>query len=104
MIWLAAIGGAEPIGYPSVVASPTIAGTTWKLYKGPNTSWTVFSFVAPNEITDFSGDLNDFFKYLIENQGMQSNYYLQTIQAGTEAFTGTGCEFTVSPLTLSMKT
>lgn len=103
MIWLAALGGAEPIGYGTPIASPTIGGITWNLYKGPNT-WTVFSFVAASEQKDFSGDVWQFFSYLIDNQGLPADYYLQTIQAGTEAFTGDGAWFTVSPFTLSMET
>jgi xyloglucan-specific endo-beta-1,4-glucanase len=103
MIWLAALGGAEPIGYGTPIASPTIDGITWNLYKGPNT-WTVFSFVASSEQTDFSGDILNFFTYLIDNEGLPSDYYLQSIQAGTEAFTGSDAWFTVSPYTLSMDT
>jgi xyloglucan-specific endo-beta-1,4-glucanase len=103
MIWLAALGGAEPIGYGTPVASPTIDGVTWNLYEGPNT-WTVFSFVATSEITDFSGDVMNFFNYLIDNFGVPSDYYLQVIQAGTEAFTGSDAWFTVSPFTLDMNT
>jgi xyloglucan-specific endo-beta-1,4-glucanase len=103
MIWLAALGGAEPIGYGTPVASPTIDGITWNLYEGPNT-WTVFSFVATSEVTDFSGDVMNFFNYLIDNFGVPSDYYLQVIQAGTEAFTGSDAWFTVSPFTLDMNT
>lgn len=103
MIWLAALGGAEPIGYGTPVASPTIDGVTWNLYEGPNT-WTVFSFVATSEVTDFSGDVMNFFNYLIDNFGVPSDYYLQVIQAGTEAFTGSDAWFTVSPFTLDMNT
>lgn len=101
MIWLAAIGGAEPIGYGSAIASPTIDGVTWNLYKGTNT-WTVFSFVASSEQTDFSGNIMSFFTYLIDNEGLPSDYYLQSIAAGTEAFTGSDAVFTVSPYTLSI--
>lgn len=105
MIWLAALGGAGPIsstGY-TPIATPTIGGVTWNLFKGPNT-WTVFSFVASSEQTDFSGDVMDFFNYLIDNQGMPSDYYLESIAAGTEAFTGSDALFTVSPFSLSLDT
>lgn len=88
MIWLSALGGAEPIGYGTPIASPTIGDYTWDLYEGTNTegtnTWTVFSFVAPSEITDFAGDINDFFTYLIDYNGVSSSEYLQTIGAGTE--------------------
>lgn len=103
MIWLAALGGAEPIGHGTPIASPSIGGVTWNLYKGTNT-WTVFSFVATSKQTDFSGNILNFFTYLIDHEGLPSNHYLQTIQAGTEAFTGSGAWFTVSPYTLSMAT
>jgi xyloglucan-specific endo-beta-1,4-glucanase len=47
MVWLAALGGAGPISSSgSPVAYPSIGGVTWKLYKGPNGSTIVFSFVA----------------------------------------------------------
>lgn len=59
MIWLSALGGAEPIGYGSSVTSVVIGDYTWDLYEGTNTegsnTWTVFSFVAPTEIKNFSG-------------------------------------------------
>lgn len=102
MVWLAALGGAQPIGHSSgPIASPSIGGYTWDLYKGTN-SWTVFSFVSKNEINEFSGDINEFFTYLIDNEGVSSSYYIQTIGAGTEAFTGSDAWFTVSPYTISL--
>jgi xyloglucan-specific endo-beta-1,4-glucanase len=64
------------------VASPTIANTTWNLYKGPNGSTTVFSFVADSEVPDFSGDIMDFFDYLTENEGLSSSQYLTSVGAG----------------------
>ncbi|KAJ8100151.1 glycoside hydrolase family 12 protein [Lipomyces tetrasporus] len=103
MVWLAQLGGAQPIGYGTPIASPTINGITWNLYEGTN-GWTVFSFVATSQVNDFSGDVNAFFTYLIDNQGMPAGYYLQTLQAGTEAFTGSDAWFTVSPYTLSVNT
>lgn len=105
MVWLAALGGAQPIGYNnnSPIATVTIGGTSWNLYKGTN-SWTVFSFVATSQVNDFSGDMMDFFSYLIDNQGLPEHYYLQFIQAGTEAFTGSNAWFTVSPYSISRVT
>ena len=97
MIWLAALGGAGPIsstGKP--VATPTIGSTTFKLYKGPNGSTTVFSFVAESEQPNYSGDLKAFYTYLEENQGVSSSLYLQSIGAGTEPFTGSDAVLTTS--------
>ncbi|KAK4550449.1 hypothetical protein LTR36_000027 [Oleoguttula mirabilis] len=103
MIWLAALGGAGPIsstygsdGDPTPIATPTIAGHSWKLYKGPNGDTTVFSFVASSEITAFSGDVKAFFTYLVADEGLSSSQYLTSVGAGTEAFTGSNADFKVS--------
>lgn len=89
MVWLAALGGAGPISSTgSPIATTTINGVTWKLYKGPNGSMTVYSFVAESTVTSFSGDMLAFFTYLIKNQGLSSSLYLVDVQAGTEPFTG----------------
>lgn len=97
MIWLAALGGAGPISSTgSPIATPTIGSTTFKLYKGPNGSTTVFSFVAESEQTDYTGDLMDFFNYLVTNEGVSSSQFLQSIGAGTEPFTGSDAELTVT--------
>ncbi|KAK1935134.1 Xyloglucan-specific endo-beta-1 [Phytophthora citrophthora] len=97
MIWLAAIGGAGPISSTgSAVATTTIAGTTWSLYSGANGDTTVYSFVASDTVKSFSGDLMDFFTYLIENESFSTAQYLNTVQAGTEPFTGTDVTLTVS--------
>jgi hypothetical protein len=104
MVWLARLGGAEPLGYSGgAIATVSISGVSWDLYKGSN-GWTVYSFVATSEETSFSGDMNDFFTYLVDNQGVPSSYYLQTIGAGTEPFTGSNTWFTVSPYTISLNT
>ncbi|KAJ6082627.1 hypothetical protein N7499_007501 [Penicillium canescens] len=90
MVWLAALGGAGPISSTgSAIATVTINGVSWKLYKGPNGSMTVYSFVASSTVTNFSGDMLDFFTYLEKNQGLSSSLYLTHVQAGTEPFTGT---------------
>jgi xyloglucan-specific endo-beta-1,4-glucanase len=87
MIWLGALGGAGPISSTgSPVDTPTLAGTTWNLYKGPNGSTTVYSFVAESQQDSFSGDIIDFFYYLEWMQRFNANQYLLSIQAGTEPF------------------
>jgi xyloglucan-specific endo-beta-1,4-glucanase len=91
MIWVAAAGGAGPISSTgSPISTVNIAGTNWNLFKGPNGSTTVFSFVAENWQTNFKVDLNDFFKYLINNQGLPSSTYVSEIGAGTEPFSSSG--------------
>jgi xyloglucan-specific endo-beta-1,4-glucanase len=89
MVWLAALGGAGPISSTgSAIATTTINGVTFKLYEGLNGSMTVYSFVAESTTTSFSGDMLDFFTYLIDNEGLSSSLYLIDVQAGTEPFTG----------------
>ncbi|KAH8599780.1 glycoside hydrolase family 12 protein [Bisporella sp. PMI_857] len=97
MIWLGAIGGAGPISSTgSPIATITIAGTSWKLYKGLNGSMNVFSFVASSQVTSFSADINLFLTYLRSSQGLPASQYLQSIGAGTETFTGSNAVFTAS--------
>lgn len=95
MIWLASYGGAGPISSTgSTIATPTIAGTKWNLYKGPNGDTTVFSFVAPSHLGNFDGDLNGFFTYLVKSQGVASSSVMTALQAGTEPFSGSNAVFT----------
>ncbi|KAB8233727.1 hypothetical protein ETB97_009773 [Aspergillus alliaceus] len=103
MIWLAALGGAGPISSTgSAIATPTVAGKKWSLYKGPNGQMTVFSFVASSTTEDFSADLNDFLKYLQQEQGLPSTQYLTHVQAGTEPFSGSNVKFTTSSYSVSV--
>ncbi|KXJ96355.1 xyloglucan-specific endo-beta-1,4-glucanase precursor [Microdochium bolleyi] len=94
MIWLGALGGAGPISSTgSAIATPTINGVKWNLFKGPNGAMTVFSFVAPSQQTNFSGDLNAFVKYLTSSQGLPASQYLNSLGAGTEPFVGSNAVF-----------
>lgn len=90
MVWLAALGAAGPISDTgSPIATPTINGVAWKLYKGPNGSTTVFSFVADSTITNWNGDMKKFFDYLTAHNGVSATSVVTHLQAGTEPFTGT---------------
>ncbi|KAJ7746117.1 endocellulase [Mycena maculata] len=90
MIWLAGLGGAQPVG-TQITTGTFIAGLTWNLWKATNTNWEVFFFAsAIGDINSFDVDLNDFFKYLVEEQCVAPTQYVQGIQAGTEAFVGAG--------------
>ena len=89
MVWLAAYGGAGPISSTgSAVATPTIGGSTYDLYKGTNGDTTVFSFVASSHLGNYEGDLLDFFTYLTTYEGVSSSQVVTAIQAGTEPFDG----------------
>ncbi|KAH7345630.1 glycoside hydrolase family 12 protein [Rhizoctonia solani] len=86
MIWLSSRGGAGPAG--SQIATATVNGVSWKLFKGTVSTWTVWSFVAPSELTGYNSDLKPFFTYLINSQGLSNSKYLTGVQAGTEPFVG----------------
>ena len=106
MIWLSKVGGyvsrcphmtfaktspnrMEPIGSP--IATTSIAGYTWELWKGTNQGWTVFSFLRQgSDIKNFSADLNGFYQYLIDYQGVESSQYLVALESGTEPVTVSG--------------
>ncbi|GKT87651.1 glycoside hydrolase family 12 protein [Colletotrichum tofieldiae] len=103
MIWLGSLGGAGPISATgSTIATPTVAGRTWNLYKGVNGQMTVFSFVAPSNVQSFSGDLKAFITYLVNSQGLPSSQILQSIGAGTEPFVGSNAKFTTTAYTASL--
>jgi xyloglucan-specific endo-beta-1,4-glucanase len=104
MIWLAALGGAGPISTTGApIATVTVAGTSWKLYKGPNGQMTVFSFVASSQVKNFNGDLNQFLVYLRNSQGLPGSQILQSVGAGTEPFSGSNAVLTTTAYTMSQK-
>ena len=78
MIWLAAYGGAGPIG--SQKATTTIAGRSWKVFDGYNGSMRVFSFVAADApVTNFSADAKLFLTYLVNSYGyISSDLYVNS--------------------------
>ncbi|KAL8759602.1 MAG: hypothetical protein Q9199_000646 [Rusavskia elegans] len=101
MIWLGVYGGISPLsdnGYPPTpIATPTIGGTAFNLIKGHNGNVIVYSFVAKNgPVTSYSGDLVAFYRYLQANYALNGGLYLQTLQAGTEVFTGSGGKMVTS--------
>ncbi|CAE6421708.1 unnamed protein product [Rhizoctonia solani] len=85
MIWLSN-RRAGPAG--SQIATANVGGVNWKLFKGTVGTWTVYSFVAPSELTNFKTDLKPFFTYLGSAQKLNLNQYLVALQAGTEPFIG----------------
>ncbi|KAF9464549.1 concanavalin A-like lectin/glucanase domain-containing protein [Collybia nuda] len=86
MIWLSTRGGAGPAG--SQIGTVNINGVNWKLFRGNVSTWVVFSFVAPNEISGYDSDLKPFLTYLTSSQGVSSSQFLVQAQAGTEPFIG----------------
>lgn len=109
MIWMAQWGGAKAISYnydaqgnPVPIATVTLAGIKWNLYKGSNGVNVVFSFLRENRqfLYEFNEDIVEFVKYLTANQGLPSSQYLISSGAGTEASSGSNAKFTVSGYSL----
>ena len=86
MIWLAAIGGALPIGASKSqnLITVTIAGQQWHYYVGKNGGVNVHSFVATQQVNDFNGNLMEFIRYVKLN----TDQYLTKVECGTEPFVG----------------
>ncbi|CAO1639462.1 unnamed protein product [Sympodiomycopsis kandeliae] len=76
----------------------SVGGHRWKLYKGSNEGATVLSFVPAGgeHMNTFDGDLNVFFKYLVDQKKMPDTQYLLIIGAGSEPFEGQNAKFTTS--------
>lgn len=103
MIWLGSLGGAGPISETgSTIGNPNIGGVTWDLYTGSHSQMTVYSFVAPSNIENYSGDLADFTSYLQQEHGVSGSQIVQTIGAGTEPFIGSDATFTTSSYSVSL--
>ena len=109
MVWLGVYGTISPLsanGYPfTPIATPTIGGVPFDLAYGTNGAVKVYSFVAHSRsATSFSGDILNFYKYLVQNyasNGFNNNLVVQTIQAGSEVFTGTNANFSTTAYTIS---
>lgn len=90
-------------GSATPVASANIAGVDWNLYKGPNGQMTVYSFLASSSVNNFSGDMKEFFDFLVSDQGYDDSQYLISAGAGTEPFTGSNAVFTTSAYSISVE-
>ncbi|CAI5740851.1 unnamed protein product [Peronospora destructor] len=94
MIWLAAIGGALPIGATKdqKLITVAIAGYQWHYYVGKNGDMNVYSFVATEQVSDFNGNLMEFINYT----NLKTNQYLFKVECGTEPFVGVSVTLEVS--------
>ena len=65
----------------------------------------VYSFVAHGHAaTSFNGDILNFYKYLVANyasNGFTNSLVVQSIQAGSEVFTGSAATLTTTGYTIS---
>lgn len=92
MIWFATFGAAtQPYGYPNVVTTRELNGTTFKLYseKNKNTNQNVLTWAAEKTVEQFSGDIYPLITDLYKLKGdvyPSSQDYLGYFGFGSEAF------------------
>ena len=98
------IGSADNGGSATPIGSVVSGGITFDLFCGKNTGTgsTVYSFIVADGSlkNSYSGDLLPFFTYLEKFESGLSGMLLQSIQAGTEAVTGSAT-FSISSYTIS---
>lgn len=58
------------------------------LWAGSEQGWKTFSFVAAQEQMNWDHNMQPFFTYLVQSQGVPASQYLVSAQAGTEEFIG----------------
>jgi hypothetical protein len=86
MIWFNKTGSIQPIG--SATSTATIGGRSWTVWTGSNGSNNVVSYVAPSAISSWSFSVLDFVNDT-KNRGYATNaWYLTSIQAGFEPWSG----------------
>jgi hypothetical protein len=88
MIWLNHGGGAGPAG--SEYATVSVDGASWNLYIDYDNTWPIYSFVRTSTTTSSQLNVTDFTKLLVSSYGLDGSYYLSSVQAGVEVWTGEG--------------
>ncbi|HEY6745396.1 MAG TPA: cellulose binding domain-containing protein [Mycobacteriales bacterium] len=85
MVWLNHAGAPQPVG--SRVATVSLAGGTWDVWEG-NIGWNVVSYVRTAGAGSVSFPVSTFFTDAVSRGYAQTSWYLTSIQAGFEPWTG----------------
>lgn len=86
MIWFNRTGSVQPIGSPG--DTTTIGGKQWQVWRGSNGTNDVISFMAPSAISSWNFSVLDFLNETVRRGLAQQNWYLTSIQAGFEPWSG----------------
>ncbi len=86
MIWFNRQGPIQPIG--SRTGTTTIGGRSWEVWTGSNGSNNVISYVAPSPISSWNFSVLDFITDVRNRGSITSSWYLTSIQAGFEPWSG----------------
>ncbi|MGI5238252.1 GH12 family glycosyl hydrolase domain-containing protein [Dactylosporangium sp. CA-139066] len=85
MVWVNHAGAPQPVG--SKVGTANIAGGTWDVWEG-NIGWNVISYVRNPGTSSVSFAPASFFNDAVSRGYAQTSWYLTSIQAGFEPWTG----------------
>ncbi|WP_103351380.1 ricin-type beta-trefoil lectin domain protein [Amycolatopsis sp. CA-128772] len=86
MIWFNRTGGVQPVG--SRVGTTSIGGRSWEVWQGNNGGNDVVSYVATSAISSWSFNVLDFLRDVDARTRVDSSWYLTSIQAGFEPWSG----------------
>jgi len=85
MVWLNHSGPPQPIG--SKIATVSLAGGTWDVWEG-NIGWNVISYVRTAGTGSLSFPVSTFFDDAVARGYASRSWYLTSIQAGFEPWSG----------------
>jgi len=85
MVWVNHAGAPQPVG--SRVGTANIAGGTWDVWEG-NIGWNVISYVRNPGTSSVSFAPSAFYNDAVSRGYAQTSWYLTSIQAGFEPWTG----------------
>ena len=85
MVWMNHLGAPQPVG--SKVATVTLAGGTWDVWFG-NIGWNVVSYVRTSPTSTLNSSVSTFYNDMVSRGYAQRSWYLTSIQAGFEPWTG----------------
>ena len=86
MIWFNHVGGVQPVG--GRVGTTTIGGRSWEVWQGNNGGNDVVSYVAQSAISGWSFNVMDFVNDVDNRTRVDRSWYLTSIQAGFEPWSG----------------
>jgi hypothetical protein len=86
MIWFNHTSGVQPVG--SAVGTVSIDGRSWTVWTGNNGGNNVVSYVAPSAISSWSFAVHPFLQDTINRGYGTSAWYLTSVQAGFEPWSG----------------
>lgn len=85
MIWMNHMGAPQPVG--SRVGTVTLAGGTWDVWFG-NIGWNVVSYVRTSATSSMNFAIRNFYDDMVNRGYAQRSWYLTSVQAGFEPWTG----------------